>query len=741
MQFAQPVWLAAGVLACALLAWGCRRFDSSQRTALSKFAAARLLPKLTLSISPRRRLLKRGLVIAGVAFLFAALARPQHGFEMRETHRKGLELVFAMDTSKSMLAQDVKPDRLTRARLGVTDLVARLQGDGVGLIAFAGNAFLQCPVTLDYDAFRESLNALDTGTIPLGGTNIAAAIREAEAVFAERNPAEKILVLLTDGEDLGGDGITAAEAAAKKGVKIFTVGVGNTTGELVPIPAAGGGTEFARDDKGQLVKSQLDETTLRKIAEVTGGMYQPLGSQAEGLNAIYDRGLANFSRSDLSSREAKVPLERFQWPLLAALLCFVADWVIGNRRRAAALKPEPPPLAPVRKKLPSPPARATVGAVSSVSTMMIILAALTAAPEARAAATPQSAEQAYQKGDYAKAHQDYAATAAAQPAKPELQFNSGSAAYKAGDYSQAVTGFQESLKNAPVTVQQDAYYNLGNTQYRLGQKTEKEKPEETIKTWEEAVKSYEAALQITPSDTAAKHNRDLVKRKIEQLKKQEEQKKQDQENKDDNKDQKDKKDDKDKDSKDQKDQQNKDQQQDSKDQKDSKDGKDGSQDPKDQQNAGKDKEQQEKEKEDQQKNGEPKNPEDSKDQKTPDQPDQSEKSDKPGDKPKDQKADAADDKKDPGKEGEKAAQDQPEPVNPDKKPQQGDIQPADGTKPPEPPDADAADRVRLAPGQMTREEAKQLLDALKADERKVPAISAQGRAGTQPKNTSKLKDW
>ncbi|RYD32992.1 MAG: VWA domain-containing protein, partial [Verrucomicrobiaceae bacterium] len=439
MQFAQPIWLAGGVLACALLAWSWRRFDAGQRAALAKFAAARLLPKLTTSISPVRRRLKRGLMLAGVALLFTALARPQSGFEMRETHRRGLELVFAVDTSKSMLAQDVKPDRLTRARLGVTDLLDRLQGDGVGLIAFAGTAFLQCPVTLDYNAFRESLNALDTGTIPAGGTNIAGAIREAEAVFEERGASEKILVLMTDGEDLDGDGITAAEAAGKKGVKIFTVGVGSGNGELVPVPSANGGTEFARDAKGQLVKSQLDETVLKKIAEVSGGMYQPLGAQGGGLNTIYDQGLAGFKRGDLSSRETKVPLERFQWPLAAALLCLMADWMIGDRRRAAAVPAEPvvSSAETVRKAPVTSPARAAVGAGAAVAVVLTVLT-----PPGARAATPQSAEQAYQKGDYSQAHQDYAATAAKEPGRPELQFNTGSAAYKAGDYSQAVAGFQ-----------------------------------------------------------------------------------------------------------------------------------------------------------------------------------------------------------------------------------------------------------------------------------------------------------
>jgi Ca-activated chloride channel homolog len=141
MQFAQPIWLFAGLVACVALVWQYRRFDRGQRIALAQFVSARLLPKLTSSVSASRKLVKRTLFILGTAFVFVALARPQAGFEFRETHRKGLELLFAVDTSKSMLAQDVKPGRLTRAKLAVTDLVAELNGDGVGLIALPAARF------------------------------------------------------------------------------------------------------------------------------------------------------------------------------------------------------------------------------------------------------------------------------------------------------------------------------------------------------------------------------------------------------------------------------------------------------------------------------------------------------------------------------------------------------------------------------------------------------------------------
>jgi Ca-activated chloride channel family protein len=731
MQFAQPIWLLAGLAACTALVWQFRRFDQRQRVALTQFASARLLPKLASSISTSRKLAKRVLFTLGIACVFIALARPQAGFEFQETHRKGLELLFAVDTSKSMLAQDVKPDRLTRAKLAVTDLVTKLNGDGVGLIAFAGSSFLQCPVTLDYDAFRESLDALDVNVIPRGGTDIASAIHEAEAVFRTRTTADKILILITDGEDLGGEAIAAAQSAAKNGVKIFTVGVGSTTGELVPVPSENGGTDFAKDENGKPVKSHLDETTLKKIAEVTGGMYQPLGAQGEGLTNIYDRGLNAFTRQDLKTHEARIPLEKFYWALLAALVCFIGELLIGNRRRTA---------------------------VPQLRTATTAAALLLFAGLASTQASPQSAERAYQKGDFAKSQQDYAATVAKEPAKAELQFNSGSAAYKAGDYGQAASGFEKSLKTEQVPLQQKAYYNLGNTRYRLGQKTEKENPQETIKTWDQAVKSYDAALQIKAGDADAKHNRDFVQRKIEQLKKQQEQKKQNQQKQQDQKNQQQKsqqqnnqqqQQNKNQKNNDQQDQ-SQNQQNDSKDQKgDNKNQPQNSKDQKgnsgEQKNESKDSKEGDKEKKSDESKDQ--NSEGKKDEKDQQQRDQQGSGQEKKDAAKDQRADSAkpkagNDKKDqqPQQADAKSGQGQQQqkPADPAKK--ADDVQAANGEKAEDAQDGTTTEE-RREPNELTKEEAKQLLDALKNDERKAPAISQQGRGAQQPEDQKILKDW
>ena len=514
MQFAQPFWLLAGLATCAFLLWRYRKFETLQRATLARFAAVHLLKRLTLSVSPARRKAKQALFILGVFCLFVALARPQAGYERQEVHRKGLELLFAVDTSKSMLAQDVKPDRLSRAKLAVHDLLDRLNGDAVGLVAFAGNAFLQCPMTLDYDAFRESLDALDTKVIPRGGTDIAAAIREAEALFKTRTAAEKILILITDGEDLGGEGIAAAKEAARNGVKIFAVGVGSTTGELVPVPSENGGTDFAKDASGQLVKSHLDEATLKQIAEVTGGLYQPLGQQGEGLSAIYDQGLGSFTRHDLSARQAKVFLEQFHWALLFALGCFIAEMLIGTRRKVRQTKTA---RTPVRAK----PAWAHRHATA------VLGIALLGATTTTRAALPQAAEQAYKQGDFTKSQADTLRRPEKNRRRPNSNSMLGRQLIKPVTWRrrQPISKTVSAPRRYPCN---KALIILGNTQFRLGQKSEKSNPKETIGIWGQAVRSYDAALQIEPGDTQARHNRDLVKHNIERLKKQEDQKKQQQ---------------------------------------------------------------------------------------------------------------------------------------------------------------------------------------------------------------------
>jgi Ca-activated chloride channel homolog len=708
MKFAEPLWMLAGLAVCGALVWAWWRYDARQRAALATFASSHLHAQITASFSTARRNWKRGLFLASVGCLFVALAHPQAGFRWEEVKRRGIEVIFAVDTSRSMLTPDVKPDRLTRAKLAVDDFVNHLNGDGAGLIAFAGNAFLQCPITIDYDAFHESLQALDTTIIPRGGTDIASAIREAQAALQNRPSTDKILVLLTDGEDLEGNELAAAKAAAKDGLKIYTVGVGTANGDLVPIPAEQGGG-FVKDDAGQFVKSHLDEAGLKAIAEATGGIYAPLGAQGQGLETIYQQALAPLAKHDLASRRQKVYTERFQWPLAASLALLLASMLFGTRRRIARKHEAPAP------EMARPPFMAHSAAA--------MLGVLLFSPFHQAQASPAAAEQAYQKGDFATAEREYVAAAQHNTNAPDLQFNAGTAAYKAGQFKQAAEAFQKSLGTEPsadakrLAAQEDAYYNLGDTLYRTGQKTVQSKPEETIQNWQQAVNTYDAALQLRANDADAKYNRDLVKRKLEELKKKQEQKKKDE--------QKQKQDQKDKDQKnqsgqnpDQKNQQNKEQKPDDKNQSG-------------QNSQGKDQEKKD------QKSGANSKPDQQKDQQQansgskPDQQNQP----KP-DQQKDQQQANGGSKPDEQKQPDQSGQ-QPKPA---KGQPQGNNQAQARADQRKDEAAQAADSQR-EPGQMSKEEARALLNSLKGEERRLPAAPVARNSTNDQSSDQPIKDW
>jgi Ca-activated chloride channel family protein len=510
VRFSHPAWLAAGFMACLCLLWLWRRYDARQHAALARFVSAHLRAELTQSVSVMRRRTQRGLLLAAVALLFVALAGPLVGYRWEQISRRGIEIIFAVDTSRSMSTPDVKPDRLTRAKLAIDDFTNKLDGDAVGLVAFAGNAFLVCPITLDYGAFHESLNAIDINTIPRGGTNIASAIHEAQAALRRRPGSDRILILVTDGEDLEGDALVAAQAAAREdGLRIYSVGVGTAQGELIPLtvnPKDG----FVKDDSGGFVKSRLDEPALKAIVAASGGQYAPLGAQGQGFETIYKGSLAPLLKHDLASRQQKVYIQRYQWPLAGSLALLLTSLLIGTRRRIGVRRRD-------AKSRPRPAL-----ADAAVVSVLVLLSLLMPARPARASTA--SAEEAYKKGDFVSAARDYGAAAKQSPKKPVLQFNAGTAAYRAGQFPQAAQAFQESISRAPsgdakrLADQQDAYYNLGNTLYRSGQKTEESAPQQTLQIWTQAVKAYDTALQLRADDADSKYNRDFVKRKIDELK-------------------------------------------------------------------------------------------------------------------------------------------------------------------------------------------------------------------------------
>src|SRR5678816_2912797 len=220
-----------------------------------------------------------------------------------DVKRKGLDLILAVDTSRSMLSNDVLPNRLQRVKLATQDLLNELQGDRVGLVAFAGRAFLQAPLTIDYDAAVEAINDLDTTTIPEGGTKISDAIELATRTFGKSAIGNRAVIIFTDGEELTGDAPKTAKVAGDAGVKIFTVGVGTPEGSLIPLGGGeGSSTSFVKDSKGQVVKSKLDEKRLKEIAESTGGFYIHLEDGPRTMKQLFTDGLAKMQAGDIDAR-------------------------------------------------------------------------------------------------------------------------------------------------------------------------------------------------------------------------------------------------------------------------------------------------------------------------------------------------------------------------------------------------------------------------------------------------------
>jgi Ca-activated chloride channel family protein len=334
LQFAAPHWLwftAVAVLLTAGLFWVSAK---ARRRQLAEFADPGRRAALLASHSPAKRVVKNTMLFIALLLTGISLARPQWGEMEERVDRKGDDVVFLMDTSKSMLATDVTPSRLERAKMAVLDFLRQHAGGRVGLVAFAGDAFLQCPLTLDYDAFEESIRELDADSVLVPGTDIASALFAGSRAF-EKSERRKILVLVTDGEDLEREGIDAAKKLAKDGVVVFAVGVGTSNGGIIKVQGKRGEIEPLRDEKGQPVTSRLDETTLKTIAETTGGTYRRLETIAGGLADVASA-LKDPKSKPAAVFRKRLGIDRYRWPLAVAIFLLVGESLLRTRRRPAA---------------------------------------------------------------------------------------------------------------------------------------------------------------------------------------------------------------------------------------------------------------------------------------------------------------------------------------------------------------------------------------------------------------------
>ena len=330
MRFAEPFLLFLLILVPALVLAYVFIFISKKK-ALEKFAQDSLIEKLS-QVSSARQKIKAAVIVVSLLFIILALARPQFGTKLVEVKRQGSDVVLAVDLSTSMLAEDVKPSRLERAKLLLSELVQQLQGNKVGIIAFAGTAFWQCPLTLDITAANLFLQLMNTNLIPLPGTAIGDAVRLAAKGLSKTTEKSKAIVLLTDGEDHKSDPIGAAEDAAKEKIKIFTVGIGSKNGEPIPLKDESGKfTGYKKDKNGNVVMSKMDESELVKMADITGGRYFDASSGQLDITGLIDA-VKGLEKSKLSSSLNKQYEDRYQLLLFFGLILLIIEYFIPETK-------------------------------------------------------------------------------------------------------------------------------------------------------------------------------------------------------------------------------------------------------------------------------------------------------------------------------------------------------------------------------------------------------------------------
>lgn len=321
------IWLLAVPLVLAIGVWGLRSRGRGLERLIDPRHAARFVP----GRSRRRAWARVALAAAALLFLGLALVGPVRGYSLREVERKGLDLVVCLDTSRSMLVEDLRPNRLERAKREIIGLLDLLQGDRVALLAFAGDVRKVAPLTHDRKTLSVFVKTLSPRDNLVGGTNLGAALSSALELFDGRTGANEAIILLTDGEDLEGEGLAVAEEAAARGIRVYVVGMGTIEGGKISDGTRG----FVRDEAGDEVVSVLDDSTLEAIAEATDGAYLAASRSALPLEELYEKRISRLETRALWAGRERIPHDRFQWPLVLAFLCMLGEGSLRERKPKA----------------------------------------------------------------------------------------------------------------------------------------------------------------------------------------------------------------------------------------------------------------------------------------------------------------------------------------------------------------------------------------------------------------------
>jgi Ca-activated chloride channel homolog len=481
VRFGNPYFLGLIWLIPAIgifYVWAFRK----KKALIERFVSDELRDRLLTGVSFPRQRLKASLFAIGCAFTILSLLQPQWGFHWEEIQRRGVDIMIALDTSKSMLAEDISPNRIERAKRKISDFLKIVEGDRIGLIAFAGTAFLQCPLTLDQGAVQIFLDTVDTDLIPVPGTAISEAISLAIQSFQKSERNSRALLLITDGEETTGSDLEAAKKANEQGIKVYTIGIGKEEGAPIPNKEGGG---FKKDRQGNVVLTKLDEQGLQKLALETGGSYVRSVSGDLDLEKIYADLKKNTEEKELKSGRQKRFEERFQWPLLLAFLCFFFEAVLSERKGGrfswnALMK--------------------SFGSLKSKEAVALALI-LTLLPQTLLASSATKGEGLYEQKKYNEALKELVDAQIEHPNSAQLKYNTADAYYKTNQFQEAEKLFQSVAETGDPKLSQKAYYNLGHTMYRQGK-------------LQEALANYQKATELDPKDEDAKYNLEFVRKEI-----------------------------------------------------------------------------------------------------------------------------------------------------------------------------------------------------------------------------------
>lgn len=498
MKFANPYFLNLlwGLIPLfCIMAYGIRK----RKKILLAFAGPNMISLIVPGFDPQTRWIKISLIIMAFGFAIFASSMPQWGYRWEKTTQKGVDIMIALDCSKSMLAQDIKPNRLERAKREIVDLLRMMKSDRAGLVAFAGRAILQCPLTLDHEAFNIFLKVLEPGYLPLGGTNLDSAIKESYNGFEKDSDTEKAIIVITDGEATIGDAQETAREMAKQGIKIFFIGVGDIQG--APIPDEKGG--FKKDSSGNIILSKVDRKSLEKLAAMTGGAFVRSVAGDMDLDLIYkDKILGTMERKTLTSGKRKIWENRYQWFLFPCIMLLLIEFILSSKKKIKGF---------------------------SIIFLAMGLSIFTFSNGLVYAKTVSSSVssgiKAFEEKNYEQAKTHFIDAQLENPENAKLYYNIGVAAYMNNEYDQAQKNFEQAAKTQDSNLQHDVQYNLANTYYRMG-------------NLDEAIKGYENILKKFPDDIQAKENLEFSRQKQKEQQQKKSQSDKDKNNKDNKDDQK-----------------------------------------------------------------------------------------------------------------------------------------------------------------------------------------------------------